>query len=193
MHELGLMTGIMDAVVKTAENAGADKVTEIKLTVGEMTEVVEEAMVFAFEALSEGTICEGAKLDLTIVHPRSKCLECGAVYDHDRFHVRCPECDSPFTELLQGREMQIDSIEIWNDDGEDDEDEGTGAAEGAADAGDASADAAQEKDGAPDAAPSRENEETSAAQAEAKHPPSLDQATEQVARRMADYILKGSD
>ena len=83
MHELGLMTGIMDAVLKTAENAGADKVTEIKLTVGEMTEVVEEAMVFAFEALSEGTMCEGAKLDLTIVHPRSRCLECGAEYDHD--------------------------------------------------------------------------------------------------------------
>ncbi len=56
MHELGLMTGIMDAVLKTAENAGADKVTEIKLTVGEMTEVVEEALVFSLEALCEGTL-----------------------------------------------------------------------------------------------------------------------------------------
>lgn len=171
MHELGLMTGIMDAVVKTAENAGADKVTEIKLTVGEMTEVVEEAMVFAFEALSEGTICEGAKLDLTIVHPRSKCLECGAVYDHDRFHVRCPECDSPFTQLLQGREMQIDSIEIWNDDDEDEE-----------------ADSSEASD-APEPNAASNQPDTG----DTKQPPSLDEATEQVARRMADYILKGSD
>lgn len=192
MHELGLMTGIMDAVVKTAENAGADKVTEIKLTVGEMTEVVEEAMVFAFEALSEGTICEGAKLDLTIVHPRSKCLECGAEYDHDRFHVRCPKCDSPFTQLLRGREMQIDSIEIWNDDGEDDD-----APDGAEDSANATTvaddETLQEAAGKPDAASTQGDSDASVDREGANYPPTLDQATEQVARRMADYILKGSD
>lgn len=169
MHELGLMTGIMDAVLKTAENAGADKVTEIKLTVGEMTEVVEEAMVFAFEALSEGTMCEGAKLDLTIVHPRSRCLECGAEYDHDRFHVRCPECDSPFTELLQGREMQIDSIEIYNEDDPDEDGESPDddSAEGALRGGD---------DGPA-----------------AGFAPDMDDAVGRVAKRMADHILEGSE
>lgn len=169
MHELGLMTGIMDAVLKTAENAGADKVTEIKLTVGEMTEVVEEAMVFAFEALSEGTMCEGAKLDLTIVHPRSRCLECGAEYDHDRFHVRCPECDSPFTELLQGREMQIDSIEIYNEDDPDEDGESPDddSAEGAPRGGD---------DGPA-----------------AGFAPDMDDAAGRVAKRMADHILEGSE
>lgn len=169
MHELGLMTGIMDAVLKTAENAGADKVTEIRLTVGEMTEVVEEALVFAFEALSEDTICEGAKLDLTIVHPRSRCLECGAEYDHDRFHMRCPECDSPFTELLQGREMQIDSIEIYNED--DPEEAGTRAdkdkaAEGASESDDRGHDG---------------------------FAPNMDAVVGKVAKRMADQILEGSE
>lgn len=176
MHELGLMTGIMDAVLKTANNAGADKVTEIKLTVGEMTEVVEEALVFAFEALSEGTICEGANLDLTIVHPRSRCLECGKVYDHDRFHVRCPECDSPFTELLQGREMQIDSIEIYNED--DPEEEGEAPE-------DAPAEEAAGRDGRPDAA-------DDAARA-AGFAPDMDDAVNKVAKRMADHILEGSE
>ncbi|MGI6534922.1 MAG: hydrogenase maturation nickel metallochaperone HypA [Eggerthellaceae bacterium] len=169
MHELGLMTGIMDAVLKTAENAGADKVTEIKLTVGEMTEVVEEAMVFAFEALSEGTMCEGAKLDLTIVHPRSRCLECGAEYDHDRFHVRCPECDSPFTELLQGREMQIDSIEIYN---EDDPDEDGGSS----------------PDDSAERAPRGGDDGRAAGFA-----PDMDDAVDKVAKRMADHILEGSE
>jgi hydrogenase nickel incorporation protein HypA/HybF len=161
MHELGLMTGIMDAVIKTANDAGADKVTEIKLTVGQMTQVVEEAMVFAFEALSEGTMCEGANLDLTIVPPRSRCLECGAEYDHDQFHVRCPECDSPFTELLQGREMQIDSIEIYTDDDKDASD----------------ADAAKEDAGALPSGAALDR----------------DAAVGQVARRMADHILEGSE
>lgn len=169
MHELGLMTGIMDAVLQTADNAGADKVTEIKLTVGEMTEVVEEALVFAFEALSEGTICEGAQLDLTIVHPRSRCLECGAEYDHDRFHMRCPECDSPFTELLRGREMQIDSIEIYNED--DPEDAGAGVGGG---------DAAED---APETGGSKSD----------GFAPDMDEVVGKVAKRMADQILEGSE
>lgn len=68
--------------------------------------------MFAFEALSEGTFCEGAELEITMVKPKSRCLECGAEYEHDRFHMLCPTCNSFATELIAGRELQIDSIEV---------------------------------------------------------------------------------
>lgn len=119
MHELGIMTGVMDAVTKTAEEAGALKVFKITLSVGVMTEAIEDALQFAFEALSEGTICEGADLVINMVQPRSRCLECGAEYEHDRFHMLCPECGSLATELLAGRELQIDSMEVDLPDGAD--------------------------------------------------------------------------
>ena len=77
MHELGIMTGVMESVEEAARNAGATKVLEIDLSVGVMTEAVEDALRFAFEALSEGTMCEGG-----------------------------------FTQLIAGKEMQIDSIEV---------------------------------------------------------------------------------
>ncbi|MBQ9068436.1 MAG: hydrogenase maturation nickel metallochaperone HypA [Eggerthellaceae bacterium] len=112
MHELGLMTGVMSAVEEAAGQAGAQRVTDISLSVGEMTEAIPDALQFAFEALSEGTICEGANLHINLVKPRSRCLECGAEYEHDRFHMACPTCRGPFTELVAGREMQIDSIEV---------------------------------------------------------------------------------
>lgn len=112
MHELGLMTGVMTAVTQAAEDAHAERVTDITLSVGEMTEAIVDALEFAFEALSEGTICEGAQLHINMVAPRSRCHECGAEYTHDRFHMTCPECSSPFTELIAGKEMQIDSIEV---------------------------------------------------------------------------------
>ena len=47
-----------------------------------------------------------------MIRPKSRCLECGAEFEHDRFHMFCPECDSFATELLAGRELQIDSIEV---------------------------------------------------------------------------------
>ena len=103
MHELGIMTGVMDAVTTSAQQAGATRVLKVSLSVG--------------------TLCEDAELQITMVKPKSRCLECGAEYEHDRFHMLCPECGSFATELIAGRELQIDSIEVdIPDDDEENED-----------------------------------------------------------------------
>ena len=115
MHELGIMTSVLDAVTESAREAGALRVLKVSLSVGEMTEAIEDALVFAFEALQdldEYSLMKGAELSIMMVKPKSRCLECGAVYEHDRFHMFCPECDSFATELIAGRELQIDSIEV---------------------------------------------------------------------------------
>lgn len=113
MHELGIMTGVMDAVTKSAHDAGADKVLKVTLSVGEMTECIQDALEFAFEALTEDdSFVRDAELTINMIKPKSRCLECGAEFEHDRFHMFCPECDSFATELLAGRELQIDSIEV---------------------------------------------------------------------------------
>ena len=112
MHELGIMTGVVQSVTAAAEDAGASQVTDITLRMGRMTEVIEEALQFAFEALAPGTVCEGAALHIVMVEPRSLCLECGCEYDLDRFHMSCPACGSGNVKLLAGREMNIESIEV---------------------------------------------------------------------------------
>ena len=107
------MTGVMDAVTKSAHDAGADKVLKVTLSVGEMTECIQDALEFAFEALTEDDpFVRDAELTINMIKPKSRCLECGAEFEHDRFHMFCPECDSFATELLAGRELQIDSIEV---------------------------------------------------------------------------------
>ena len=112
MHELGIMTGVMEAVEKSAVQAGATKVLKVTLSIGEMTEAIEDSLRFAFEVLTEGTMSEGAELEINMVTPRSLCLDCGAEYEHDRFHMVCPECGGYNTKLLAGRELQIDSVEV---------------------------------------------------------------------------------
>ena len=113
MHELGLMTGVMDAAVEAARAEGARKLLGVKVSIGEATEAVEDALVFAFEALAESDdFTRGATLDLTMIRLRSLCLECGEEFEHDLYSRFCPKCDSFATELLAGRELQIDSIEV---------------------------------------------------------------------------------
>lgn len=113
MHELGIMTGVLDSAKEAARDAGAQRLLKVTLSVGEMTEAVETALVFAFEALTEGdSFTEGAELEVNMVRPKSRCLECGTEFEHDRFNLFCPQCDSFVTELIAGRELQIDSIEV---------------------------------------------------------------------------------
>jgi hydrogenase nickel incorporation protein HypA/HybF len=112
MHELGIMTGVMESATASAEQAGALRITNITLSVGEMTEAIEDALHFAFDVLTKGTMAEGATLTINMIAPRSVCLECGAEFDHDRLHMLCPECGGAFTQLIRGKELQIDSIEV---------------------------------------------------------------------------------
>ena len=112
MHEMGIIAGVLDAVNPSAESAGATRVLAVNLRVGVMTEAIEDALMFAFEALSEGTISEGAELVIEWVEPESVCLECGNQFKHDRFHRTCPACGSYETTIVAGRELEIASIEV---------------------------------------------------------------------------------
>jgi hydrogenase nickel incorporation protein HypA/HybF len=120
MHEMGITQSILAASFDAARDAGATRITEIRISVGDLSEVVDFALEFAFEALTPETMAEGATLVINKVPARSKCLQCGNEYEHDRFQMVCSECGSMAVTLLQGRELRIDSIEA--DDGEDDPD-----------------------------------------------------------------------
>ena len=112
MHEMGIISGVLDAVNASAADAGTERVLAVNLRVGVMTEAIEDALVFAFEALSEGTLSEGAELVIEWVGPQSLCMECGHEFSHDRFHRTCPNCGSFETVITAGRELEIASIEV---------------------------------------------------------------------------------
>lgn len=112
MHEMGIISGVLDAVNASAADAGAERVLTVSLRVGVMTEAIEDALMFAFEAMSEGTLCEGAELAIEWIEPKSMCFECGHEFSHDRFHRACPQCGSYETHIIAGRELEIASIEV---------------------------------------------------------------------------------
>lgn len=112
MHELGLMMSVIENVEESARDAGACSVLGIHLVIGEMTEVVRESLEFAFEVLSEGTLSEGADLVVEEVGCASHCNACGMDFEHDRFHLICPECGSYDTTITSGRDLYIKSIEV---------------------------------------------------------------------------------
>lgn len=113
MHEVGIVNGILDTVIRAARGAGASRAVLVTLRIGDMTEVVREALDFAWETFrDEDPLTRGCEFAVEEVHPQSECLDCGEVFDHDRFHCRCPQCGGSNVRLLHGRELDIASIEI---------------------------------------------------------------------------------
>lgn len=128
MHEMGIIMGVMQSAEEAARNAHADRVVAVTLDIGVMTEAIQDALEFAYEALSEGTMFEGSTLTINMIEPRSICLDCGCEFDHDRYHLMCPKCESFATSLVKGREMRIASIEVETDDEDEAADSGNSQA-----------------------------------------------------------------
>lgn len=113
MHELGIVSGILEVVSAAARDAGASRVVAVSLRIGDLREVVPDSLDFAWEVLTEeDPLTEGCALNVEEVHPRSRCRACGTEFEHDRFHLRCPSCGDRDTELLAGRELDLVSMEI---------------------------------------------------------------------------------
>jgi hydrogenase nickel incorporation protein HypA/HybF len=109
VHELSLSSAIVDTAVK---HAAGRRVSVVNLTVGALRQVVPESLDFYFEIVARGTVCEGARLEQTLVAARARCGGCEREWDLEPLLFRCPGCGEPATEVLSGNELEVESIEV---------------------------------------------------------------------------------
>jgi len=112
MHEMAIAQGILDIVLKTAAENEATKVTGIKLLIGQMTQIQPESLQFGFEALSIGSIAEGANLEIKIVPLVGQCNSCRQEFAIERYCFVCPHCNSNSVHLVSGRELAVEYLEV---------------------------------------------------------------------------------
>ena len=112
MHELAITQNMFEIVLKHAEQAQSKKVTKINLAIGEMTGVVAESVQFYLDFLTRGTIAEGASVSLKMVKPKAKCRHCGQEFEISEFDWTCPNCKNGSVEIIAGKELFVESIEV---------------------------------------------------------------------------------
>ena len=108
---MSIMQSVLDAAFDALKKSDETRITSIMLTIGELTDIQEIPLNFAFEALKPGTPARDAKLIVKMLSTRSHCKDCDAEFDHDRFSMICPTCGSVNLNLIQGRELSIDGLE----------------------------------------------------------------------------------
>lgn len=109
MHELSLMTNLLEAAVSAADGA---PLHALRVRVGPLSGVVVEALRFAFEALAPGTPARAARLDIEETAPAFHCPRCGTDYAAPVGIYDCPACGARDGELRGGNELELVSIEV---------------------------------------------------------------------------------
>lgn len=104
---------IFDTVVEALEGAGPGLVVKsINLKIGRMTAVSPDCVRLYFEMLSEDTPLSSAALNIEILPIIAVCGDCGANFESEEPVIICPECSSMNADMIQGRELLVDSIEV---------------------------------------------------------------------------------
>ncbi|MDT8440079.1 MAG: hydrogenase maturation nickel metallochaperone HypA [Desulfuromonadales bacterium] len=112
MHELSLTQSLIEIAVEHARREGARAITAVTLEIGALSGVIPEAVEFAFEACSKGTLAEGALLRIEAVDGLGYCRDCDREWPMTNLTDPCPQCGAFALEVRQGQEMTLIEMEI---------------------------------------------------------------------------------
>lgn len=112
VHELAITENLLALATRHGVAAGAKRVTDLYLVVGELSSVVDESVQFYWDFVSRGTVCEGARLHFERVPAELTCDECGERYRIAEGIAPCPRCDSSQVRLTAGAEFRLESLGV---------------------------------------------------------------------------------
>ena len=121
MHEVSVMSSIIENVQQELASHHFERVEEVTLVVGELTYLGKDQLEFAYEVLTRGTALEGSKLVIEDERVEVSCARCGYVgppeYIDDGSHnmsvprLSCPKCQAPVV-LVKGKSCRITSVKV---------------------------------------------------------------------------------
>lgn len=113
MHEMAITEQIAQIAIRHGKEHGAESISDLYLVIGDLSSVVDDSVRFYWDIVTQGTICEGARLHFQRIPAKLRCQECDLEYTlQDLELTLCPRCESSRVEVLEGREFQLQSIEI---------------------------------------------------------------------------------
>jgi hydrogenase nickel incorporation protein HypA/HybF len=112
MHEMAVTSNILSIVLAEAEKAGAARVTEITLVIGELSSIIDESVQLYFDILSKDTSAAGAKLEFKRIPATLRCSACRKTFHKKGSHFTCPFCGQAGVLTGDGKEFYIESIEV---------------------------------------------------------------------------------
>jgi len=114
MHELGFAEQILNCVVGEARRHGARRALRVKLQMGKYSGLEKASLSFCLEAISAGTLMEGAEIEIEETAAEWFCANCGRFTLDEHAEPICPVCGGKAA-LTEGMELYVKEIELDDD------------------------------------------------------------------------------
>ncbi len=117
MHEMSIALEIIEIVkASLPPEPPVVRVERVNLQVGKMSAIVPRSLHFCYEIAVRDTPLAGSRLEIEEVPVVARCNGCGCDWVLESPAFKCPECGGTDIEILSGRELDIVSIEIQEQD-----------------------------------------------------------------------------
>ena len=117
MHEMGIAMEIVDiAKASIPEDMKGARVQRVNLQVGRLSAIVADSLRFCFDLVVKDTPLEGAELAIEELPVVARCKDCQTQWTVTEAVFTCKACQSGAIDILSGRELDIKSIEIEDED-----------------------------------------------------------------------------
>ncbi len=112
MHEMSIAESLVELIEEEGRAQGFARVKQIRVKVGALGHVEPAVLLFCFDAVSHGTIAEGARLELETVAGEGWCARCRlTVTIAERYDV-CPQCGQAHVQMTAGDELRLTELEV---------------------------------------------------------------------------------
>ncbi len=116
MHELGIAMQIVEiATSSIPDKMKNTQVESVNLKVGKLAAVIPQNLRFCFDIVAKDTLLSGAKLNIEEIPVVAKCKECNTKWTIEKPVFTCIKCKSGSLEIISGRELNVESIELAED------------------------------------------------------------------------------
>lgn len=103
---------ILEITLRHAASAGATRVMDLHLVIGDLSSVIDDSLRFYWDLISKNTPAEGAILHFKRIPIGVECLDCGTRYEARKGDMRCVNCNGERIRVVAGREFFLESIEV---------------------------------------------------------------------------------
>ena len=100
MHEYPITEQIIKIAGKHCRESGGSKVTKVNLVIGDYSGYVGESVQMYFDIISEGTVCDGALVEIEHIAPKLRCPDCGELFKHALGRVVIGDFDFSFQQYI---------------------------------------------------------------------------------------------
>jgi len=111
MHELSIASSIVKTVLQEIDTRKLNKVTQIGLRIGALTDIVPDSLQFGFKAITKDSVLAETNLLIETIPIKGSCKECQSDFEVIEFVFICPNCASNKIDMNQGNELEIAYIE----------------------------------------------------------------------------------